>query len=128
MIQVTETFNGTWPFKPHFTDAAGFRQHYVDEGPSEGEVILCLHGQPTWGYLYRNMIGPLSEKFRVVVPDHMGFGKSETPQDRVYTLQSHVENLERFVTDLQLSSITIVCQDWGGSYSGRLHREKPRPC
>ena len=125
MIQVTETFNGTWPFKPHFTDAAGFRQHYVDEGPSEGEVILCLHGEPTWGYLYRNMIGPLSEKFRVVVPDHMGFGKSETPQDRVYTLQSHVENLERFVTDLQLSSITIVCQDWGGPIAGAFTARTP---
>ena len=125
MIQATETFNGTWPFKPHFTDAAGFRQHYVDEGPSEREVILCLHGEPTWGYLYRKMIGPLSEKFRVVVPDHMGFGKSETPQDRVYTLQSHVENLERFVADLDLSDITIVCQDWGGPIAGAFTARNP---
>ena len=76
MVNSDETFNGTWPFKPHFTDAGGFRQHYVDEGPSQGEVILCLHGEPTWGYLYRNMIGALSEKFRVVAPDHMGFGNS----------------------------------------------------
>ena len=72
MIPASETFNDTWPFEPHFTNAAGFRQHYVDEGPAEGEVILCLHGEPTWGYLYRNMIGPLAENFRVVVPDHMG--------------------------------------------------------
>ena len=58
----------------------------IDEG--EGEVVVCLHGEPTWGYLYRNMIDPLAEEFRVVVPDHMGFGKNETPQDRDYTLKA----------------------------------------
>ena len=125
MIPASETFKGTWPFQPNFTEAAGFRQHYVDEGPSKGEVILCLHGEPTWGYLYRKMIGPLAENFRVVVPDHMGFGKSETPQDRVYTLQSHVENLERFIADLDLSDITIVCQDWGGPIAGAFTARNP---
>jgi haloalkane dehalogenase len=74
------------------------------------------------------MIGPLAEKFRVVVPDHMGFGKSETPQDRVYTLQTHVENLELFVADLDLSDITIVCQDWGWSYRRCVYSQKPPPC
>jgi pimeloyl-ACP methyl ester carboxylesterase len=85
MIDANETFNGTWPFAPHFTDAPGFKMHYVDEGG--GEAIVCLHGEPTWGYLYRNFIPPLAKKYRVVVPDHMGFGKSETPQDKVYTLK-----------------------------------------
>ena len=108
VIPSNETFDGTWPFVPHFTRASGFEQHYVDEGPRGAETILCLHGEPTWGYLYRKMIAPLSETFRVVVPDHMGFGKSETPQDRVYTLQSHVENLERFVEALDLRDITIA--------------------
>ena len=125
MIEATETFNGSWPFEPHFTDAAGFRQHYVDEGPREGEVVLCLHGEPTWGYLYRKMIAPLSETFRVIVPDHMGFGKSETPQDRVYTLQTHVENLERFVEELDLRDITLVCQDWGGPIAGAFTLRNP---
>ena len=125
MIPATETFKGTWPFKPHFTGAAGFRQHYVDEGRRDGEVVLCLHGEPTWGYLYRKMIGPLSENFRVVVPDHMGFGKSETPQDRDYTLQTHVENLERFVNELDLRDITIVCQDWGGPIAGAFTLRNP---
>ncbi|HCL48563.1 MAG TPA: alpha/beta hydrolase [Rhodobiaceae bacterium] len=116
MIEADETFNGTWPFKPHFSKAAGFKQHYVDEGPkgNKGEVILCLHGEPTWGYLYRHMIPGLSAHYRVVVPDHMGFGKSETPQDRDYTLQTHVENLTAFIEDLSLSDITLVIQDWGG--------------
>jgi haloalkane dehalogenase len=125
MIDELETFDGTWPFAPHFTSVSGFKQHYVDEGAQDTEVILCLHGEPTWGYLYRKMIGPLAENFRVVVPDHMGFGKSETPQDRVYTLQSHVENLERFVADLNLSAITIVCQDWGGPIAGAFTARNP---
>lgn len=118
MIPANETFNGSWPFKPHFSTAAGFRQHYVDEGPRDGEVVICLHGEPTWGYLYRNFIPTLSKHYRVIVPDHMGFGKSETPQDRVYTLQTHVENLERFIADLELTDITFVCQDWGGPITG----------
>ena len=120
-----ETFEGTWPYTPCVTEAAGFRQHYVDEGPRDGQVILCLHGEPTWGYLYRKMIAPLSTTFRVVVPDHMGFGKSETPQDRVYTLQTHVENLERFVEALDLRDITLVCQDWGGPMAGAFTLRNP---
>jgi len=118
MIPAEETFDGTWPFAPHFSTAAGFRQHYVDEGPRDGEVLICLHGEPTWGYLYRHFIPPLAEDYRVIVPDHMGFGKSETPQDRVYTLQTHVENLERLIDDLDLHDITFVCQDWGGPITG----------
>jgi pimeloyl-ACP methyl ester carboxylesterase len=125
MIPSNETFDGTWPFVPQFTRVSGFEQHYVDEGPRDGQVILCLHGEPTWGYLYRKMIAPLSTTFRVVVPDHMGFGKSETPQDRVYTLQTHVENLERFVEALDLRDITLVCQDWGGPMAGAFTLRNP---
>jgi len=112
MIPKDETFNGTWPFQPHFCEAAGFSQHYVDIG--EGEVIICLHGEPTWGYLYRNMIPPLAEDNRVIVPDHMGFGKSETPIAREYTLKSHTENLSALIDELSLDQITFVMQDWGG--------------
>jgi pimeloyl-ACP methyl ester carboxylesterase len=125
MIPSNETFDGTWPFVPQFTRVSGFEQHYVDEGPRDGQVILCLHGEPTWGYLYRKMIAPLSATFRVVVPDHMGFGKSETPQDRVYTLQTHVENLERFVEELDLRDVTLVCQDWGGPMAGAFTLRNP---
>jgi haloalkane dehalogenase len=112
MIPADETFDGTWPFAPHFFDGSGFRQHYVDEG--EGEPILLLHGEPTWGYLYRYFIPRLAAHGRVLVPDHMGFGKSETPQDRTYSIREHVENLERLLDHLELASITIVGQDWGG--------------
>jgi len=86
--------------------------HYVDEG--DGEPIVMLHGEPTWGYLYRNFIPELSKTNRVVVPDHMGFGKSETPQDREYTLRTHVENLSALIEELDLRDITFVMQDWGG--------------
>ena len=116
MIPEHETFDGTWPFKPHFSTAPGFRMHYVDEG--EGEPIVMLHGEPTWGYLYRHFIPPLSTTHRVVVPDHMGFGKSETPQDREYTLKTHVENLAALIEELDLQNITFVLQDWGASIGG----------
>jgi haloalkane dehalogenase len=112
MIPAEETFDGTWPFAPHFFDGSGFRQHYVDEG--DGDPIVLLHGEPTWGYLYRAFISRLTAHGRVVVPDHMGFGKSETPQDRTYSIREHVENLERLLDHLSLTDITIVGQDWGG--------------
>ncbi|MCP4852841.1 MAG: alpha/beta fold hydrolase [Actinomycetia bacterium] len=114
MVPLDETYDGTFPFDPHTFDGHGFVQHYVDEGPRDAEPIVLLHGEPTWGYLYRHMIGPLSEHYRVVVPDHMGFGKSETPQSRDYTLQAHTENLVALVEHLDLTGITFFGQDWGG--------------
>lgn len=115
MIPADETFDGTFPFRPHFVEVNGFKMHYVDEG--EGEPIICLHGEPTWGYLYRKFIPPLSRTNRVIVPDHMGFGKSETPQDKEYTLRTHVENLRGLIEELDLRDITFVAQDWGGPIS-----------
>ncbi len=114
MIPLDETFDGTFPFPPNTFDGHGFVQHYVDEGPRGGEVVVCLHGEPTWAYLYRNIIPRLSDRYRVIVPDHMGFGKSETPQDREYTLQSHTENLAALLDHLDVSDITFFGQDWGG--------------
>ncbi len=114
MIPSDATFADTFPFAPHFTQAPGFGMHYVDEGPRDGEVVLCLHGEPTWGYLFRHLVPALSGNYRVVVPDHMGFGKSETPANRSYWLQDHVDNLEAFVAALGLTDITLVMHDFGG--------------
>ena len=114
MIKASETFEGTWPFLPYFFDGNGFLMHYVDEGPRQANPIILLHGEPTWGYLYRKFIPELSKSFRVVVPDMMGFGKSETPQDKEYTLKTHVENLSSLIDYLKLTNITFVGQDWGG--------------
>ena len=118
MIMASETFDGTWPFNPNFFDGNGFLQHYVDEGPKEAKPIIMLHGEPTWGYIYRKFIPELSNKYRIIVPDMMGFGKSETPQGKDYTLKSHVENLSRIIEFLDLSDITFVAQDWGGPVTG----------
>ena len=79
MINETENFQNTWPYRPNYFEGNGFKQHYVDEGENNKKTIICLHGEPTWGYLYRNFIKELSKEFRIIVPDHMGFGKSETP-------------------------------------------------
>jgi pimeloyl-ACP methyl ester carboxylesterase len=123
MIPANETFDGTFPFQPHFTTAPGFRMHYVDEG--SGSPIICLHGEPTWSYLYRKFIPPLAKDFRVIAPDHMGFGKSETPQDREYTLRTHVENLSALIDELNLKDITFVLQDWGGPIGGAYTLRNP---
>jgi len=125
MVQSDATFGGIFPFSPHFTGAPGFRTHYVDEGPREAEVVLCLHGEPTWGYLFRHLTSALRSTYRVVVPDHMGFGKSETPQDRSYWLQDHIDNLERFVLSLDLNDITLVMHDFGGPMGMGLAARHP---
>ena len=111
-IPADDTFNGTWPFAPHFYHGNGFAQHYVDEG--QGEPILLLHGEPMWGYLYRNFIPALSKTHRVIVPDHMGFGKSATPQDKEYCLRTHTTNLIGLLDSLELEApLTLFIQDWG---------------
>lgn len=123
MINASETFDGTWSFKPHFFEGNGFRQHYVDEG--DGDAIVCIHGEPTWGYLYRKFIPKLTRHGRVIVPDHMGFGKSETPQDREYSIREHCDNLERLLLDLDVQNVTLVMQDWGGPIGSSFAMRHP---
>ncbi|WP_159727976.1 alpha/beta fold hydrolase [Methylosinus sp. Ce-a6] len=125
MIRADETFGGDFPFEAHFTEAAGFRMHYVDEGPRDGELILCLHGEPTWGYLFRRLIATLATTRRLVAPDHMGFGKSATPPERSYWLQDHIDNLVRFVDALDLRAITLVLHDFGGPVGMGLAARRP---
>lgn len=102
-----------YPFAPHYVTINGARIHYVDEGA--GEPILCLHGEPSWSYLYRKMIPPLAQHNRVIAPDFVGFGKSDkyTRQEE-YSLQMHLDVLTAFITSLDLQQITVVVQDWGG--------------
>src|SRR5436305_1545341 len=110
-----------YPFSPHYADKlqgfADLRMHYLDEGPRDAEhVFLCLHGQPTWSYLYRHMIPLLVEAgHRVVAPDFFGFGKSDKPvEEGVYTFDFHRNSLIALIAALDLKRITLVCQDWGG--------------
>jgi haloalkane dehalogenase len=108
-----ETFEGTYPFAPQYYDGNGFEMHFVDEG--QGEPVVLLHGDPTWGYLYRNFISSLARQYRCIVPDHMGMGKSAVPQDRsLYRLEQHISNLESLLLYLDVHNITLVLHDWGG--------------
>jgi len=113
-----------FPFEPHYVDVDGARMHYLDEG--EGQPILCLHGEPTWSYLYRKMIPILSTAGRVIAPDYIGFGKSDkhTEQDK-YTFQMHRDTLVNLIDALQLQNITVIVQDWGGMLGLRLVGEMP---
>jgi cis-3-alkyl-4-acyloxetan-2-one decarboxylase len=112
-IAADETFDGTWPFRAHYTEAAGYYAHYVDKGEGP-ETLLLLHGEPTWGYLFRKQIPVWAQRNRVIAIDHMGFGKSAAPKDRSYYLQDHIDNLERIVLSLDLKDLTLVMHDFGG--------------
>jgi haloalkane dehalogenase len=114
-----------FPYTPHYVDVGqGLRLHYVDEG--QGDPILCLHGEPSWCYLYRKMIPILKEKNRVVAPDLIGFGRSDKPAQRSdYTFAMHHDALVTFVTALDLRRITLVCQDWGGLLGLTIATEHP---
>ncbi|MGH7268354.1 MAG: alpha/beta fold hydrolase [Candidatus Rokuibacteriota bacterium] len=108
-----ETFGGTYPFAPHYRRVNGVDMHFVDEGA--GEPVVLLHGDPTWGYLWRHIIPPLARRARCIVPDHMGMGKSDVPrQPYPYRLAHHVANLEALVIGLDLRGITLAVHDWGG--------------
>ena len=120
-----ETFDGTFPFAPHYQTVNGFEMHFVDEGA--GEPIVLVHGDPTWGYLYRMFIPALSGRRRCIVPDHMGMGKSGTPRDPYpYRLRHHIANLETLVLDLDLDDITLVLHDWGGPVGLGFATRHPR--
>ncbi len=105
-----------WSFAPRYHAWKDLRVHYVDEGPADGPVMLLLHGMPTWAYLYRDIIPPLVDAgYRCIAPDHLGFGRSDKPTDfHWYSIARHTEVLTSLITALDLSDITLVCQDWGG--------------
>ncbi len=106
-------FEAEYPFASHFFDLDGLRYHYIDEGT--GPTLLMVHGNPTWSFAWRNLIKALAPRYRVVAVDHIGCGFSDKPQDYSYRLAQHVANLERFVTGLDLSEITLFAHDWGGA-------------
>ena len=109
-------------YVPNYADTLagyeGLRMHYVDTGPQDAEqVFLCLHGEPTWCYLYRKMI-PVFEAVggRVIAPDFFGFGRSDKPvNDADYTFSFHRNSLVALIEQLDLKNITLVCQDWGSA-------------
>jgi haloalkane dehalogenase len=115
-------------FQPNYVYVEpNIRMHYVDEGPKNGELIVLLHGQPTWSYIYRNMIPVLAKAgYRVVAPDLIGYGKSDKPAAMAdYTYARHVEWVQRFIAQLKLEKINLVVHDWGGMIGIRVAALQP---
>lgn len=105
-----------WPYAPHYVDYQGMRHHYVDEGSAGSKVAMLIHGEPTWSYLFRQIIPGLRDAgYRCIIPDHMGFGRSDKPaSDDWYVIARHYEALRELITTLDLRDITLFVHDWGG--------------
>ncbi|MDH3616153.1 MAG: haloalkane dehalogenase [Gammaproteobacteria bacterium] len=114
-----------YDFAAKYVEVGDIRMHYVDEGPSDGDVVLLLHGEPSWSYLYRYMIPPLAEAgLRVIAPDLIGFGKSDKPTKKSdYSYAGHVAWMKQFVETLDLNGITLFCHDWGSLIGLRVAAE-----
>lgn len=116
-----------YPFAPNYVEIGGLRMHYVDEGDTNSNPVLMLHGEPTWSYLYRKMIPPVAEAgHRVIAPDLIGFGRSDKPAStEVHTYAYHVAAITEFIEELDLQNIVLVCQDWGSLIGLRVAAESP---
>jgi haloalkane dehalogenase len=121
-----------YPFAPHYTnvpDTEGgeLRIHHVDEGPADGKIVLCMHGQPTWSYLYRHMIPIIANAgFRVIAPDLVGFGRSDKPSRREdFSYQRQVDWLNAWLVQNDIRDATLIGQDWGGLIGLRMVAENP---
>ncbi|MEL7089194.1 MAG: alpha/beta fold hydrolase [Planctomycetota bacterium] len=110
------SFGGTWPYKPRWFDHPDGTMHYIDEGPRDGRPVVMVHGNPTWGYLYRRFIEAVTAAgHRAIVMDHLGFGRSEKPDDpERYRIPRHADRCEALLQSLDLHDATVVVQDWGG--------------
>lgn len=116
-----------YAFAPNYADILGYRVHYLDEGPRDGQVILLMHGQPSWSYLYRHMIPLLTAQgYRVIAPDLVGFGKSDKPlKQSDYSYQMHLDVMTAFMRQMDVTDITLFAQDWGGLIGLRMVAEAP---
>lgn len=117
-----------YPFEPQeFCTRDGHRLSYLDEGAKDAPVLLCLHGNPTWSFYYRNVAQSLKSKFRVIVPDHIGCGLSEKPQDWDYVLANHIQNIVDLLESLEIKKFSLLVHDWGGAIGmgvATLHVER----
>jgi len=114
MVSTTTPALCQYPFTPrNFLLPEGHRLSYIDEG--KGRLLVFLHGNPTWSYMYRNLITELKDSYRCVAPDHLGCGLSDKPQDYPYRLVDHIDNLENLLTHLGAEKCVLVMHDWGGA-------------
>lgn len=121
-----------FPFAPNYLNVTSnegtpIRVHYIVEGPEDGPAVLLLHGEPSWSYLYRKMIPVFAQAgYRVYAPDLVGFGRSDKPDSREdHTYESHVDWMEQWLLQLDLTDVTLFCQDWGGMIGLRLVAKHP---
>ncbi len=115
-----------YPFQPNvFLHGSGLAQHYVDEGPRDGEVLVFLHGNPTWSFAWRTAIRRLSTRYRCIAVDHIGCGLSDKPADHPYRLSGHVEHVEALLGHLDVERVTLVLHDWGGAIGMGYARRHP---
>ncbi|MHA2179907.1 MAG: haloalkane dehalogenase [Promethearchaeota archaeon] len=114
-----------FPYEPHYLEIDNIRIHYVDEGPKDAEVMLLMHGEPSWSFLYRHMIPILVKAgFRIIAPDLVGFGRSDKPtKQEDHTYAKHVKWMTELVEQLDLKRITLFCQDWGSLIGLRIALE-----
>ena len=106
-------FKRLYPFRSNYLQLGNHNLHYVDEG--KGQVMLMLHGNPTWSFYYRNLVKTFSQSFRTIVPDHMGCGLSDKPQDYQYNLDQHIDNVYKLLRFLDADNIILIVHDWGGA-------------
>jgi pimeloyl-ACP methyl ester carboxylesterase len=115
VAELPEWLRDLYPFRTRTVQVADCRLSFVDEGPPHAPAVVLLHGNPTWSFLYRNTIQRLSPEYRVIAPDHVGFGLSDKPADPAYhTLARHIANFTELVEALQLRDFTLVAHGWGG--------------
>jgi len=116
-----------YDYPPHYLEIDGLRMHYVDQGSADGELVLLLHGEPSWSYLYRKMIPVLVDAgYRVIALDHIGMGRSDKPTDpRVHQYEQHVLWVKAFIQQLELRDITLFVQDWGSLIGLRVAGDMP---
>jgi haloalkane dehalogenase len=112
-----------FPFRPHFLELDGVCAHYVDEGA--GEVLLMVHGNPTWSFVWRQCIAHWNARYRTIAPDHVGCGLSDKPAKYPYSLAQHTANLVRLIDTLQLDNITLFGHDWGGAIGLNAATQRP---
>jgi haloalkane dehalogenase len=116
-----------FPYEPNYTEIGGLRVAYIDEGPKDGPVVLLMHGEPAWSFLYRKMIPVLVQAgMRVLVPDQVGFGRTDKPTQRSdYTYENHVQWMSAWLESVDAHNITLFCQDWGSLIGLRMVAEMP---
>lgn len=130
VVPASTAWADEYPFESNYLDVSGDAKgplwlHYLDEGPKDAPVVVMLHGNPTWSFMYRHVVKALRDGYRCIVPDHMGCGLSDRPKDFDYTLENHAANVGRLLDHLGVERFSLVCHDWGGMIGYTMATARP---